>query len=156
MNIIPKTLQRSLASAAILIGCSISHTVSAHDLNQSLVGGQAPGNARVDLFLVQCFSDPGLGGGASANRLAVRMQKRADSVSFLSMQVMKGGVIRNAVVAQAANVWTPWTYVEQGNGDYTMSVSQTHAVNTLYKIEYHCETSGGAHTGTSLVTLQNQ
>lgn len=156
MNITSNILQKNLALVAVLIGFSISHTVSAHDLNQSLVGGQAPGNERVDLFLVQCFSDPGLGGGASANRLAVRMQKRANSNGFLSMQVMKGGVIKNAVVAQAANVWSPWLYVQGGNGDYSMSVNQTHAANTLYKIEYHCETSGGAHTGTSLVTLQNQ
>ncbi len=156
MNRTSKTLQRSLASAAILIGFSISHTVSAHDLNQALFGGTAPGNERVDLFLVQCFSDPSLGGGAAAGRLAVRMQKRANSNSFLSMQVMKGGVIKNAVVAQAANVWSPWVHVEQGNGDYTLSVNQTHAVNTAYKIEYHCESTGGAHVGTSVVTLQNQ
>ncbi len=156
MNIIPKTLQKTLVSAAILIGFSISDTVSAHDLNQSLVGGQAPGNERVDLFLVQCFSDPGLGGGATADELAVRVQKRAPSNSFLSVQVMKGGEIKNTVVSTTANVWSPWIYVQQGNGDYTMSVNQSHAVNTLYRVEYHCQRADGTHTGTGIITLQNQ
>ncbi len=152
-----KFIKRNLTLAALSLGIGMTGQVSAHDLNQSLIGGFF-GASATDLSMIQCFSDPGLGGGAAAAKLSLRVRKSQGSSSFLNVTVMKDGVAKSTVIGQTPNVWSPWIQVapQQGNGNYMMTVSQTHAVNSFYTIEYHCESAGGAHTGTSLVTLQNQ
>lgn len=149
---INRTFFRNTFLAGVcFLGIGLAKTVNAHDLNQTLLASNGP--SATDLFLVQCYSE----GGASTDYLAVRFMRRLTSAnSFLNLQVIKGGVASNASVATAINVWSPWIYVGQGNGDYLMTINQTHAVNSAYRVEYHCAKSDGTHTGTGLVLIQNQ
>jgi hypothetical protein len=55
--------------------------------------------------------------------------------------------------------YSPWAYVDGGNGVYQMSVTKSRRGRERFSVEFHCQgpsSSGYVHTSTGVVIIQNQ
>jgi len=123
---------------------------SAHDWFNEPIGATV---GATDYFQVTCSDD----GAGPAQRLEIQVNDDTAGASILSLQVHKGLIARNTTDPTGANrVYSPLVSVAGNNGVYNVIVNKKTAVARQYDISYHCKTSGGAHTGTSISRKQNQ
>ena len=144
-------LKTSLVTAAWLAAASIA---SAHNQNGAL--GTAAG--ATDYYQVTCSDD----GNGPAAYLAFEITDLAPKAApIVSGQVAaivgRVGVAANTTDAVDGNAASsPTINVQGGNGVYYVTIDKTKAGAELYSFDYHCMTSSGVHTGTSIYTLQSQ
>ncbi len=137
---------RQFVLTTALLGTLLStDAVLAHDLTSTTLGGAA---TATDTFSVQCFND---GGGAVA-RVAVQVARSAGSVP-VNVTALKGIA---AVSASSNGPASPSVSVPAGNGTTVVVVSKGGAGAVQYSGTAHCEAADGAHTGTNVVSGQNQ
>lgn len=125
---------------------------SAHTQNGSL-GATA---SATDYYQITC-SDDGTGPPAS---LAVEVMDAVPAGSLVSVQIQRGSALTNVTDAVDGDASaSPPVWVNGGAGVYDVLVDKSSADVAIYTLDYHCYTGAdgtGDHTGTSLVTRQNQ
>lgn len=161
-----KKIKTTLLSSAILIACSYTSTVFAHDYAENLKS--AAGASATDLYRIDCSQDSQAASQSPTHQLFVQI--RDDSAA--------GGKL-----SATASVFTPGsgkatTVTDATGGDLTLSPSKvlpvigadaqdvqffiavSHSATgaKTYVLSYHCQDASGQHTGTSLppAILQNQ
>lgn len=141
------TLKNTLLAAALF---TVAGVASAHDQAGSL--GSAIGST--DYYVVTCDND---GSGAPA-KLSVSIIDQAPVVApAISVQVVKDLLAANATdQVDGDTTPSPTVSVAAGPGDYFVIVDKTKAGAETYNMTYHCQTSAGVHTGTSIFMLQNK
>jgi hypothetical protein len=144
------SLKYILLTLSALSAAGHSGIAPAHDKT----GALGTNEHATDLYQVTCASDAG---GATA-KLVMQVKDNAPAAApRVSVQVIKGKLARNATDNGDgdANFSSP-AIVNGGNGAYLVAVDKTAAGSESYALEFHCQASSGAHTDTSIATLQNQ
>ena len=112
-----------------------------------------------DVYSVTCSNEEG--GDTATFRLAARgrdeIPRRKPKVS---VTIEKGGTaVRVTDKKDGDRRFSPWAYVDGGNGVYQMSVTKSRKGRERFSVEFHCQgpsSSGFVHTGSSVVIIQNQ
>lgn len=148
------SLKNAFISASILVAIGHTGVALAHQGGDVL---DAAGNneSATNLATVTCFDD----GNGPAEHLIMQLRDVSPSVPGLltSLHIYKGRQITTITdnVSGDAN-YTQAVRLNGGNGVYYVSISHTQAGQRFYELIWHCETSGGAHTGTDAELLQHQ
>jgi hypothetical protein len=146
---IMKTLinKTALISALLL---AFSGIVAADGLSDSLGN---PANA-TDYYVVDCQDD----GRGPPNQLTVQVADNLPSAApVVSVQVTKDfGAFNSTDQIDGDALFSPWVTLKGGAGSYFITVDKSKAGVESYSLTYHCQTSTGVHTGTSIFTLKNQ
>lgn len=160
-----KSLRQHGSVAAILIATGTGSAL-AHDQTGS-VGPS--GTGMVDVYSVSCFADPDLG-NQNTGRLNFHIRDNAtapENAAKLTVTACKWPGMTPCVTStdftdtdalfSATALATP--LAGQGNGTYIMTVTRNNGSASgtgaeSYQIEYHCETTGGVHTGSGIEQLQ--
>lgn len=152
------TLKNALLTASLLAAAGYSATAPAHTLNFKSLG---KGAKATDTYEVTCSTD----GGGTSYRLVAEVRDDAPvAAPSVSVQIIKGSVASNATdsvdgdgnYSPAASVTPNPANPNGGNGVYYVLVNKTKAGAENYSLEFHCLSSTGSHTGTSVVARQNQ
>jgi hypothetical protein len=150
-------LQKIIITASLLLAAGYGSMVSAHTQSGAL-GSAATGNAATDIYNVTCSND---GSGAPA-KLFVQVKDLAPVLApLVSVQASKStllSLVSTDGVDGDAN-YSAGVTVAGGAGTYIMKVTKSaSAVKGLetYVAQFHCQTSGGVHTGTTWAMTQNQ
>lgn len=153
--------RKILASAATLLGLGLALPAAAHDQAGSLTA--SAGTKATDYYVATCYSDPSLGGGANADRLYFQIKDTTTGTRQVGMTVINNNAgtndkARTTIDANGGDgVYSDAQTIAGGNGDYLITVFHTDIPATeSYTFIYHCETTAGVHTGTSIVRLSNQ
>ncbi|MGH9894051.1 MAG: hypothetical protein ACREA0_19150 [bacterium] len=113
-----------------------------------------------DVYSVTCSNEEG--GDTATFRLAARVRDEPPPRKpLLSVTIAKGGTEvrvtdRNG---DGNRRYSPWAYVDGGNGNYRMIVTKSGKGAELYSVEFHCHgpsSSGYILTGSDVVITQNQ
>lgn len=141
---------RIIATSSIIVFGAYAVPAAAHTQSGSL----GSGTSATDVYSITCSND---GSGAPARiRAQVRDQSPVAS-PVVSVQVIKGSLGTNSSDGTDGDTaYSPLVSVNGGSGAYTVLVNKTASGSETYTLQYHCETSTGIHTGTSIVTRQNQ
>lgn len=133
-----------------------ANTVSAHNQTGSFTTGLA---AAVDFYQVTCFDD----GNGTPSYLEAQVKDMTASSSKVSILAYKGtscttnGCAQFSVDTTDSNTtYSPLVKITQGSGVYSLFVMHTAAGTDSYDVAFHCKTSTGVHTGTSVVSRQQQ
>lgn len=131
-------------------------TVSADNQAGSFSTGLA---AAVDFYQVTCFDD----GNGVPSYLEAQVKDMTASTSKVSILAYKGTSCTTNKCAQFSvdttdsdTTYSPLVKVIQGSGVYNLFVMHTAAGADSYDVAFHCKTSGGVHTGTSVTSKQQQ
>lgn len=142
-------IKQLILTTAIWLASIYSQSAFAHDYSGSL--GTAVG--ATDVLQVSCYNDT----AGAPSKVYIQVRDAALGKSILSLQVSKGFVARNTTDAVGGNTtYSPYVSIVGGAGPYNVYVNKTIAGARSYRIAYHCMTSGGSHTGTSIAVKQNQ
>lgn len=144
------SLKSVFVVASFVVAVEHSGIASAHSQSGAL-GSMA---RATDQYQVTCSTD----GGGATRRLALRVRDNAPvRTPVVSAQVRKGALATNTTDAKDGNAaYSPRVYLNGGNGVYYVMVNKTRKGVEKYTLEYHCQTKSGGHTGTAIITLQNQ
>lgn len=153
--------RKILAAASTLLGLGLALPAAAHDQAGSLTS--TAGTKATDYYVATCYSDPALGGGANADRFYFQMKDNSAGANQVGMTVVNNNAptndkARTTIDANGGDgTYSDAQTISGGNGDYLITVFHT-GVPSLesYTFIYHCETTAGVHTGTSIVRLSNQ
>ncbi|WP_295623273.1 hypothetical protein [uncultured Nitrosomonas sp.] len=131
-------------------------TVSAHNQAGSFTTGLA---AAVDFYQATCFDD----GSGAPSYLEAQVKDMTASTAKASILVHKGTSCTTNKCAQFSvdttdsnTTYSPLVTVKQGAGVYSIFVMHTAAGTDSYDVALHCKTAAGVHTGTSVVSRQQQ
>ncbi|MBY0474889.1 MAG: hypothetical protein K2Q13_07505 [Nitrosomonas sp.] len=131
-------------------------TVSAHNQAGSFTTGLA---AAVDFYQATCFDD----GSGAPSYLEAQVKDMTASTAKASILVHKGTSCTTNLCAQFSvdttdsnTTYSPLVTVKQGAGVYSIFVMHTAAGTDSYDVALHCKTAAGVHTGTSVVSRQQQ
>ena len=138
-------------TASFLIAAGYAGLASAHTQSGSLIATPA-----TDVYAVTCSND---GSGAPA-KLYLHVKDLAPKLApLVSIQASKGGATSTQSTDPGdgdVNYSPARTLVKLG-GVYLMKVNKSAVAGTeTYTAEFHCQTSGGVHTGTTWRMTQNQ
>ena len=144
---------KKIITASFLIAAGYAGLASAHTQSGSLIATPA-----TDVYAVTCSNN---GSGAPA-KLWFHVKDLAPKLApLVSIQASKGGAsstLSTDPVDGDAN-YSPGVYLTPavGAGVYTLKVNKSAGAGTeTYTAEFHCQTSGGVHTGTTWRMTQNQ
>lgn len=149
-----KAAEAVIGAAAVLGWVGSAAPVAAHTQNGALGGGAAA----TDYYQVLC-SDDGTGVPAS---LSVQISDEAPSAATLvSVQVRNGpDLLTSTDATDADGSASPLIHVNVRSGFvFDVLVDKTGAGGENYVLTFHCKTGPdgtGLHTGTDIVTRQNQ
>lgn len=112
-----------------------------------------------DVYSVTCSNEEG--GDTATFRLAARVRDEPPARNpKVSVTIEKGGTaVRVTDKKDGDRRFSPWAYVNGGNGVYRMSVTKSRRGRERFSVEFHCQgpsSSGFVHTGSSVVIIQNQ
>ena len=148
-------IRRSLLVAgSFLVAMGQMGIASAHNLGGSFTTGRA---RAVDFYQVTCFDD----GSGLPDHLIFGVKDLTANTAKVSVLVQKGTrscspkcakSIRDTNDTDAEH--SGLVRVKRGGGVYNIFVSHTAAGMDSYDVQYHCETSTGVHTGTSISAQQ--
>lgn len=142
-------IKRLIITNAIWLISIYTQSAFAHDYSGSL--GTAVG--ATDVYQVSCYNDS----AGAPYKVYIQVRDATAGKSILSLQASKGFVVRNTTDAVGGNTaYSPYVSIVGGAGPYNVYVNKTIAGARSYRIAYHCMTSDGAHTGTSIAVRQNQ
>ncbi|MGH8498738.1 MAG: hypothetical protein ACRERV_08040 [Methylococcales bacterium] len=123
-----------------------------HDLNGGMLGDPF---YSTDVYIIQCSTDS----GGTTDYLEFKI---IDITQFpgggkVNLVVENGGFFTQTGDKKQGNAdWSPVHSVHGGNGVYQAIVHKLKHGVKFYSFEYHCKSSTGAHTGTSITQIQNQ
>ena len=142
---------KKIITASFLIAAGYAGLASAHTQSGSLIATPA-----TDVYAVTCSNN---GGGAPA-KLWLHVKDLAPKrAPLVSTQASKGGATSTQSTDPGdgdVNYSPARTLVKLG-GVYMLRVNKTGAGGTeTYTVEFHCQTAGGVHTGTTWRMTQNQ
>lgn len=130
---------------ALLMTAGLGSNAGAHTESASLGATKAA----VDLYEVSCATGTASLQAQVKDFAPVRGPK-------VSVQIIKGTAATNSADAIDADAaYSPLVSLAGGEGQYYVSVSKTGLAAEAYILEYHCMSSTGGHTDTSISTLQN-
>lgn len=122
----------------------------AHDISGSL----SKASTAIDYYQVQCYND----GNGLNHRLEVALKDLLPAaVPKVSIQVIRDNVSTNTTDAVDGDAsYSPTASVMGGDGFFYMTVDKTATGAENYSVQFHCMTSDGQHTGTSVSTITDQ
>ena len=148
---------KKLMTATLLIAAGYAGLVSAHT-QSGAVGIATSGAARTDVYAVTCSND---GSGAPA-KLAAQVKDLAPvKAPLVSTQISKG-TASSALSTDRVdgdNIYSSLVSLTGGAGVYTLKVNKSASTVVgieTYVVQFHCQTAGGVHAGTTWRLTQNQ
>ncbi|MGH8627639.1 MAG: hypothetical protein ACREYC_21000 [Gammaproteobacteria bacterium] len=133
-------------------------------LGHSAGGSVGKKKSATDVYSVTCSNEEG--GDTATFRLAARVRDELPSRKpKVSVTIAKDGTaVRVTDKKDGDRRYSPWAYVDKGNGNYQMTVTKSGRRKSrrgpeLYSVEFHCQgpsSSGFIHTGSDVVIRQNQ
>ena len=147
---------KKIMTATLLIAAGYAGLVSAHT-QSGAVGIANSGVARTDVYAVTCSND---GSGAPA-KLTVRIKDLAPvKAPLVSTQLSKSGASSplSTDARDGDTLFSPFVTLARGAGVYTLRVNKSASTVVgieTYIADFHCQTAGGVHTGTSWRLIQN-
>jgi len=128
-------------------------------LGHSAVGSLGNKKSATDAYSVTCSNEEG--GDTATFRLAARVRdERPPRKPKVSVTIAKGGIaVRVTDKKDGDRRFSPWAYVDGGNGVYRMLVTKSSKGRERFSVEFHCQgpsSSGFVHTGSSVIITQNQ
>lgn len=117
-----------------LLLAGLSFNSFAHDYS----GVLSEDVSAVDFLVVSCSTD----GVMVPDKMFFKISS-PDAKPLVSAQVAKGNFVTNITPSRGG------IYVQQGEGEYRITVDKNGAGVASYSLEYHCE-SGGEHTETTI------
>lgn len=142
----------------VLFGLMVNQTGAAlaHNQGGSFTTGLA---AAVDFYSATCFDD----GNGAPSYLEAQVKDMTANTSKVNILVHKGTSCTTNKCAQFSldatdsdATYSPLIRVTQGAGVYSIFVQHTAAGTDSYDVAMHCKTVSGIHTGTSVVSRQQQ
>lgn len=146
-------------AAACLLAVGYAGVVAAHTQSGAL-GTASSGAAAVDQYFVSCYND---GNGAPA-RLSLRVRDLApvkpaqvSARSYTYPQITPSANSLDTVDGDANYSPLVYSYGTTTQNYYVnVNKSASSAGQETYVAEFHCQTAGGVHTGTSWTMTVNQ
>lgn len=144
-------------AASFLIAAGYAGLASAHTQSGAL-GSAASAAAATDVYAVTCSND---GSGAPA-KLFLQVKDLAPVLApIVGIQATKGTVASTQSIdtKDGDAIYSTGVYLSAGAGVYSLKVNKfasTVKGSETYTAQFHCQTAGGAHTGTTWVMTQNQ
>lgn len=151
-----KTMKGTLV--AVFFGLMVSQAGSAlaHNQGGSFTTGLA---AAVDYYQVTCSDD----GNGAPSYLEAQVKDMTANTSKVNILIQKGTSCTTNKCAQFSidttdsdTTYSPLVRVTQGAGVYNLFVQHTAAGTDSYDVLVHCKTATGVHTGTSVLSRQQQ
>ncbi|MGQ0592731.1 MAG: hypothetical protein ACT4QB_08795 [Gammaproteobacteria bacterium] len=158
-------MNASYKSIAMALSFLLSVGQAGVVLGHSAGGSLGKKKSATDVYTVTCSNEEG--GDTATFRLAARVRdelpRRKPKVS---VTISKNGTAVRVTDenGDGNRGYSPWAYVNGGNGNYQMIVTKSgrrkfRKVPEIYSVEFHCHgpsSSGFIHTGTDMVITQNQ
>lgn len=162
-----KSVTLKIESIILFIMATFGFTANAVAHDQ--VGSLGLSADATDYYLVTCSTD----GGGESDRLEVQIKDLTTTTGGgkLSAVVQREDVVTTASDPQRVNRgegcagWDDVTkdtdfgnlvQLSKGNGVYYIMVHKQKPGLKSYLLQYHCKSSTGLHTGTSLLVIQDQ
>lgn len=146
-----KKFQRFLFVCSTVFASGYCSLVSSHELSGSL----GDPFYSTDVYNVQCSTDSG--GVSDFLETSITDITKTSGGGKVSAVIQAGGVVtQTSDPIRDDGISSPEQSVHAGNGIYEIFVHKLKAGAKVYTLDYHCKSSTGAHTGTSVITVQNQ
>ncbi len=144
-----KFLNKALITAFTIFTVGYAGISSAHTAGAML----GPERSFTAVAYVNCFDDA----GQIADSLKARIRDDSPPVPGLivNLQIFKNGksiVISDTVSGDAD--YSPFVKLENGGGEYAISVNKTDVGARTFVIEYHCNSADDSHVGTDIDVTQ--
>ena len=128
-------------------------------LGHSAGGSLGPKKSATDVYSVTCSNEEG--GDTATFRLAARGRDEIPSrTPRVSVTIAKDGTaVRVTDKKDGDRRFSPWAFVDGGNGVYRLLVTKSRRGRERFSVEFHCQgpsSSGYVHTGSSVIITQNQ
>ena len=108
-----------------------------------------------DLYQITCSTDSG--GSSDLLEIQIIDPTTTQGGGKISAVLKKNNVVRTTADAIRADAnFSPEISLSAGNTTYDVMVHKLKTGFKNYQLSYHCKNNNGNHTGTSLVTLQNE
>jgi hypothetical protein len=142
-------IKTTVALAISLFSAGFAVSVSAHDLRfKSLM--PANGAGATDVWELECRDN-------SHDLVAQISDGRTNDANLISLVLYKDGkAVTTTDSTGGDGIYSPLVSLNGGSGVYSMIVNHTLAGFQLYHITYHCESSNGSHTATTVPSLPVQ
>ncbi len=153
-------MNASYKSIAMALSFLLSVGQAEVALGHSARGSLGKKKTATDVYSVTCSNEEG--GDTPTFRLAARVRDNLPRQKpLLSVTIAKDGTAVRVTDknGDGNRRYSPWAYVDGGNGNYRMTVTKSRRRPELYSVEFHCQgpsSSGYIHTGTDVVMRQNQ
>ena len=148
------SLKKAFITASILIAVGHAGAALAHN-GGGIIDAAGNNASATDLAAVTCFND----GNGEPHHLYSRIKDFSNPVPglLLSLHIYKGRQMTTSTDSVSGDAfYSPGVSLNGGKGVYYISATKTRAGLRRFDVEYHCVTSGGAHTGTDIVVYQIQ
>ena len=129
-------------------------------LGHSARGSLGKKKSATDVYSVTCSNEEG--GDTPTFRLAAQVRDELPRQKpLLSVTITKDGAAAQATDTNGDGNrrYSPWAYVDGGNGVYRVMVTKSRRGIERYSLEFHCQgpsSSGFIHTSTGVRITQNQ
>ncbi len=145
------TMAVSLLLALGQTGVALAHSTG---------GALGKKKSATDVYAVTCSNEEG--GDTPTLRLAVQVRDELPRRKpKISVTIAKNGTEARTTDknGDGNRRYSPWAYLDEGNGTYRMSITKSRKGLERYSVEFHCQgpsSSGHIHTATDMVITQNQ
>lgn len=144
------TLKNILVLTSVTLA-GASNIAEAHDQ----IGTLLDAASATDLYQITCSTDSG--GSSDYLEIQVIDPTTTPGGGKISAVLQKGTTVRTTSDAVRADAgFSPAVSLSAGNTSYFVMVHKLKTGLKNYQLTYHCKNNDGSHTGTSLVTLQNE
>lgn len=153
-------MNASYKSIAMALSFLLSVGQAGVVLGHSAGGSLGKKKSATDVYSVTCSNEEG--GDTATFRLATRVRDELPRRKpLLSVTIAKDGTAVRVTDknGDGNRRYSPWAYVDGGNGVYRMTVTKSRRGAEIYSVEFHCHgpsSSGYIHTSTDVVITQNQ
>ncbi len=159
-------MNASYKSVAMALSFLLSVGQAGVVLGHTVGGSLGKKKSATDVYSVTCFNEEG--GDTATFRLAAHVRDELPRRKpLLSVTIAKGGTEVSVTDrnGDGNRRYSPWAYVDGGNGNYRIIVTKSgkrpksRKGAELYSVEFHCQgpsSSGFIHTGTDVRMTQNQ
>lgn len=141
---------KGFAAALLAAVAGYSAITSAHSVSGSL--GAAAG--ATDFYQVTCSDD---GNGTPFYLVTSILATSSAATPHVSVQDRKDNVATNSTDPTNGDTsYSPEVHLNGDPGLYNVLIDKNGTGPQSYTLQFHCMTSGNVHTGTDIVTVQNQ
>ena len=152
-------MNASYKSIAMALAFLLSVGQAGDVLGHTTGGSLGKKKSATDAYSVTCSNEEG--GDTATFRLAARVRdENPPRKPKVSVTIAKGGTaVRVTDKKDGDRRFSPWAYVDGGNGVYRLIVTKSRKGRERFSVEFHCQgpsSSGFVHTGSSVIITQNQ